>query len=264
MSKLFHLTRHKLVNILNLFFEHHVYTCRRGLTRGLKRQGGLGFTPQFRCLTQEEQFLAKLEFEKLTVYDVGAFTGLLTIFFARSVGPYGLVIAFEPNPYLCKIIRRNTFLNEFKNVHVIEKAVGKNSEDAVLAFPTWMKGVGSIRDSEVNRISSIAGARTLTVRVASLDKLVGSGELPKPDFVKIDTQGFELDVLRGMNNIIYQFKPRLFVEIHAIGARWKTELEELIHFLLSAGYSIFHVESNSSVNEENCGIVREDEHLYCH
>src|SRR5512132_3013388 len=70
------------------------YTCRRGLMRGLKRRGGLGFVPGG-TPTPEEEFLRSLDLKEKTVFDIGGFHGLMTVFFASRAKQ---VITYEPLP----------------------------------------------------------------------------------------------------------------------------------------------------------------------
>jgi len=76
-------------------------------------------------MTEEEKFLANIDLKGQTVFDVGAFTGLFTMFFARAVGKNGKVVAFEPNPSLCNKIKENSLLNNFGNVEVKQVAIGR-------------------------------------------------------------------------------------------------------------------------------------------
>lgn len=95
------------VRILQSFLAGHTYTVRNGLAKGLNRRGGLGFIPQIRSMSSEEIFLLGLDFNGRTVYDVGGYEGIYTIFFARAVGENGKVITYEPNPINQDRIRMN-------------------------------------------------------------------------------------------------------------------------------------------------------------
>ena len=102
------------------------------------------------------------------------------------------------------------------------------------------------------------------MKVDSLDHQIATGNLPKPYFIKIDVQGVELDVLLRMSKTTQKHKPKLLVEIHAIDIHWKTgNLQRVLEFLIANGYSIYHIESEKTVNYSNAQIVNQDEHLYC-
>ena len=80
-------------------FQNITYTVRHGLIQGMKRKGGLGFLPAAILpkshTSAEEEFLRGLDIAGKVVYDIGAFQGMMTLFFARKAAA---VIAFEPHP----------------------------------------------------------------------------------------------------------------------------------------------------------------------
>ena len=259
------LTRFRLYSIVSHFFENHVYTDRYGLVKGLKRKGGLGFIPKIMEMTEEEKFLVDLDLKGQTVFDVGAFIGLFTMFFARVVGKDGKVVAFEPNPSLCNKIKENLLLNNFGNVEVKQLALGREKKREILAFPSMIPGVGSIEEHEKVRILQQKRARTVEIEVDTVDNLVTAKKIPRPDFVKIDVQGAELDVLIGMSNALKMCKPKILVEVHSIPyINWRIKnLQRIVKFLMENGYLLYHVESGRAVNSSNAHIIKADEHLWC-
>jgi len=72
--------------LLHFCFKNITYTVRNGLAKGLKRRGGLGFVPQVSPLMQEEKFLINLNLANQTVYDIGGYIGVTTLFFSKAVG----------------------------------------------------------------------------------------------------------------------------------------------------------------------------------
>ncbi len=113
-----------VISTLQPLVAQRIYTVRHGLARGLRRRGGLGFVPQLAALSTEERFLQQLTFDGETVYDVGGYEGIFTLFFARRVGPRGHVVTFEPNPRNFARIVENVRLNGFTHVQVRQVAVG--------------------------------------------------------------------------------------------------------------------------------------------
>ncbi|MEM2522671.1 MAG: FkbM family methyltransferase [Candidatus Bathyarchaeia archaeon] len=264
LERMYDLIRFHLYSMISHYFENQVYTVRCGLLKGLKRKGGLGFIPIMK-MTEEEKFLANLKLEGQTVFDVGAFTGLFTMFFARAVGKNGKVIAFEPNPSLCVRIKENLLLNKFDNVKIMQLALGREKKKEVLAFPSMIPGVGSIEEHEKARILKQRSARTIEVDVDTIDNLIAAEKVPTPDFIKIDVQGAELDVLIGASNTIKRCKPKLLIEVHSIPyINWKNKnLQRIVDFLTEKGYSLHHVESGKKINSDTIHTIKADEHLYC-
>jgi hypothetical protein len=110
---------HRLVAWISVhLFDNITYTVRRGLLKGMRRKGGLGWVPALLSpdvLTAEQEFWRTLNLTGMNVYDVGAFHGLLTFFFASRAKA---VVCFEPNNANHKRLMENLKLNRFSNVEV--------------------------------------------------------------------------------------------------------------------------------------------------
>jgi FkbM family methyltransferase len=241
------------------------YRARHGLARGLKQVGGVGLLlPARGAPTAEEEFLQRLVLDGMTVYDIGAFEGILTMFFATRTGPTGRVIAFEPHPENCARIRTNLELNGFSQVSVRNAAVSEAAGSLELAGPPGGGGRSTGVD-EIQRLYRSAGQdlEAITVAVVSIDDETSNGSLPDPDFVKIDVEGMEYHVLRGMAATISRRKPRLFVEIHGAGLEAKqANALRVVELLIGHGYSLHHVESGRPVDLATSKHAREG-HLFC-
>ena len=94
--------KHRLIAWVSMhLFDSATYTVRHGLLKGMKRKGGLGWIPAMfssGVITAEQQFWSGLNLTGMTVYDVGAFQGLLTLFFASRAKSGGLFRAQYPKP----------------------------------------------------------------------------------------------------------------------------------------------------------------------
>lgn len=156
------------------------------------------------------------------VWDVGANVGLYTSLFADAVGASGTVVAFEPSPG-CR-----PALLEIKTVHpnVTALEVALTDYDGSAAFDT------SRGETDVNNHVRSDGA--IKVRAARADTLQITSQVPKPDIVKIDVEGFECEVLAGFGDSVTS--PRaFFIEVH-FGkladrglAAYPTRLSALLH-----------------------------------
>ncbi|HEV2435947.1 MAG TPA: FkbM family methyltransferase [Verrucomicrobiae bacterium] len=125
----------------------------------------------------------------MTVMDVGANVGLLTRQFCRQVGPNGRVFAFEPDPLTFQFLEFNT--RSFKNKELTQCAVSANHEPALLHL-NFGSGMG-------NSLLNKSHAReSVPVNCISLDEFLKQRGNPVVDIIKIDVEGAELSVLRGM------------------------------------------------------------------
>lgn len=140
------------------------------------------------------------------VLDIGANIGYFTLLFARAVGSSGLVYAFEPDPTNFKLLQKNIETNGYANVKAFNYAVSDSIRKGFLYLNDYNAGDGRIFGSENDR-------KAVPIEIISLDEKFP--EL-RPNFVKIDTQGAEIGILKGMKNII-KFVPVLSIEYWPYG-----------------------------------------------
>lgn len=143
------------------------------------------------------------------VYDVGAHVGYFTAIASLRAGPHGQVVAFEPRPVNVALLRRHVRVNDLENVTIVDAGVGRSS-----GMTRFEEGTGS----GTGRISA-TGQRS--VKVVRLDDVASEGRFPEPDFIKIDVEGGELDVLEGARRLLSSVRPRLLLGIHGPEMRQK-------------------------------------------
>lgn len=248
--------RDEIVTRLEKLTKNKVYTARAGIVKGLKRRGGLGFIPKWSRLPVDERFLQDLSLHGQVVYDVGGFVGLMTIFFARAVGPTGKVVTFEPNPKNYSRADDHVTLNGFNNVTLIDKGVGEKAEALTFVASDTFPARGSAAPRLQKQHQNQAGSTTFTIDVDTLDNHIVTYHLPPPDFIKIDVEGLELAVLHGMVQTINQHKPKLFIELHGVTN------ETVAVTLLEHGYQVYQVRDGIDITHENLHQARR--FLYAH
>jgi FkbM family methyltransferase len=171
------------------------------------------------------------------LYDVGANIGFFVLIGARLVGPGGRVVAFEPVTENVAAIRSNAELNELANIDVVERAAG-----AARGLERLLR-VEDLSWSRLESRGSHPGTlESVEVEVVPIDELVRSGELPPPTVVKIDVEGSEVDVLRGMAETIEQHRPAIVCELHETAV----EFAELME---AHGYTLENLEGKGPVRE---------------
>jgi FkbM family methyltransferase len=149
--------------------------------------------------------------------DVGANVGYFTLLASRLVGPAGRVYAFEPAPLAYAALAANLGRNDAVNVTAERVAVGAEEGTAVLHEATEGSNRGA---SSLRRVPEASlGARErvdVSVDVRPLAALLRDGDLPRLRLVKIDVEGYEGEVLRGLDPIFERgFRPAVIVEVHA-------------------------------------------------
>ena len=138
-----------------------------------------------------ELFKEKIRKDDLVI-DIGAHVGYFTCLAASLVGEYGEVIAFEPSSENYELLRKNIQINGFGDrVKCFNSALGSISDIKELHLSKDNTGGHSLRAELVPNINNGASE---SVNVISLYTFLG----PKPiSFIKIDVQGYELEVLKG-------------------------------------------------------------------
>jgi FkbM family methyltransferase len=143
-----------------------------------------------------------------TFFDIGANVGFFTLIAARLVGPSGKVFAFEPVPANAAAVRRNAALNHFAHIQVIEAAVGDSPGEIELILTRHPGGASIIHDTPSPDITG-----RIRVPMVQIDALVKAGRVPVPTTVKIDVEGAEPAVLRGMEQTARAHHPTIICEL---------------------------------------------------
>jgi FkbM family methyltransferase len=258
--------KHRMIAwISSHLFDHITYTVQHGLLKGMKRRGGLGWLPSAftsSAVTPEERFWRDLDLRGKTVYDIGAFHGMLTLFFAARAKS---VVSFEPNTRNRARLLENLRVNNIQNVQVRDKGVGSRRESRQMASVALTPGAASIDERAIESFGK-SGVATLTeeVSIVTLDEEIPEQNLPRPEFIKIDIEGWELEALRGARNTLEACRPALFLEMHGSTMREKKrKVGEIVNFLWDAGYrEILHVESGTRISPDNSETAARG-HLYC-
>ena len=150
--------------------------------------------------------------------DVGAHIGKYTITVAKILKD-GLVLAFEPNPNNYRILLKNVKLNRLKNVIALKLAAWKS--------PTVLKLYLSEKGG--NHSLKVPHEDFVYVYGKPIDEVVNELGLNRIDWVKIDVEGAELEVVKGLRRTIKKFRPQIIIE---------AEEESVLKFLKQMNYTI--------------------------
>lgn len=138
-----------------------------------------------------------------TVIDGGAFWGTFSVLASKLVGPEGKVIAFEPDPVIANILRKNAEVNKATNVEVIEK--GLWSEETVLHFEHG-KELGSKFIPGANDSPGL-----IKVPVTTIDAVMKDRQVKNKLFIKMNIEGSEIEAIKGAANTIRKYSPHFVI-----------------------------------------------------
>ena len=174
--------------------------------------------------------------EGATVLDVGGHIGYVATYLASLVGPDGRVFVFEPGSNNLPYLRHNT--REKANVTVVEKAAGNRNQRRVFYLEgltgqnnSFLTDFDVLETNKARAFATGAEVKKEVVDVVSLDDFCRQ-EAVRPDFIKIDVEGFELEALRGASSLLREARPMLMVEIQAAH-------EEVLRLARWHGYLMF-------------------------
>jgi FkbM family methyltransferase len=140
-----------------------------------------------------------------SIIDIGANNGSFAVDFAHLVGDKGNVYSFEPQRIVYYQLCGNVFMNGIDNVYCYNLAIGNSDTDIQVQKPNYFQN-GNVNFGDV-KVGKVQGD-SVSVEQRRLDYFDFNDVI----FIKIDVQGYELNVIKGAENTIRKHRPYLFVE----------------------------------------------------
>ena len=198
--------------------DHYQYFCRIGMGDFLPGHEShiVGrFTPK----------------EGDTVIDIGAHIGRYTITSSKQVGNTGKVVAIEADPDNFQLLKRNIVLNNLTNVLSLNYAV--------FSTRTRMKLYEQSASAKYNSVMLARAAKTknyVEVNADTLDSILKQNGINQVNWIKIDVEGAEFEVLKGSTKTLSGENVFLFMEIHNIAD--PSHYGNIVDFLKRHNYEI--------------------------
>src|SRR5262245_53137335 len=177
------------------------------VVRGKNRpgQGGRGIYIYRDAIEPELEHLEELLGRTGVFIDVGANTGIYSLKAAKHFGEHGVVLAIEPFPEVVAVLQQNVLLNRFSNVRVRSLCVAGETGLRTL----WLNRGRPSYFSVTHREGAAPG---LAVQSVSLDQLVAREQLARLDYLKIDAEGAEREIVAGGGRPIERHRPIIQAE----------------------------------------------------
>jgi FkbM family methyltransferase len=176
--------------------------------------------------------------------DIGAHSGDSTIPIALAVGKSGCVLALEPNRYVFPVLKKNSELNTAKTT-IIPLMFAATPEDAEMEFQYSDSGFcNGGRFQGMSRWTH-GHAFRLKVQGRNLHAFLRKEYpelLPRIRFIKMDTEGYESEVVRSLDSLLKECKPFLKVEVYR--KLDDTQRRELFRLIAAHGYAIHKITDN--------------------
>lgn len=171
----------------------------------------------------------------MVFFDVGAHFGYFSLLAAWLVGETGRVDAFEPTPSTFEILTAN--LGGRPNVKLNNLALFR--EESTLSLADYGITYAAHNTLGEGKLDSGTKAkltpRQVTVRATSLDRYVSDTGV-RPGFVKIDAEGAELEILKGMERVLAEARPAVTLEVGDAADAAGSGSRQLVDYLAARGY----------------------------
>jgi FkbM family methyltransferase len=233
-----------IVKKLIIFFygkDKKERTILRGVCKGYKINASIIDSFSIIFGKNEEHLrsiIKKYVKENESVIEIGSNIGSFTMAFSKTVGPKGRVFAFEAIPETAQNLSLNLKINNIQNVTLFNKAASDKAELLTFRIPDHGKNHSMASSQWHKNDDSVQIINVEAVAIDDVDEI----SMYKPSFVKIDVEGGEAFVLRGMSKLIKECRPVIFVECSELGRQYAWE------FLISQKYKCFNAITNKEIN----------------
>lgn len=171
-----------------------------------------------------------------TIVDVGANIGLYALA-AATANPQAKVYAFEPENSARRCLARGRRINDRGNLQVYDFAIGGEDDKELQLTKKGRSGHFVSRAPQGVESASIIRRGAQAIRARSLASMIEEGVLPEPELIKVDVEGYEGGVLRGLVQALRTARPVIFVEVHPrLLKRYGDSVDELSKILGQVEY----------------------------
>lgn len=186
---------------------------------------------------------------KMIFFDIGAHFGYFTMLASRIVGRKGRVYSFEPTKSTYKILSSNS--RSLDNIYLNNLAVSSKSGSVV--FNDWGTEFSAFNSFYQPRLESRIREKLMLsqyeIQTINLDEYIYRNHV-KPDFIKIDAESAEYDILLGMSQILKEIRPIITLEVGDMDLPGVITSRELVIHLINKGYQAYEYNGESIVRHE--------------
>ncbi|MGH7243329.1 MAG: FkbM family methyltransferase [Phycisphaerales bacterium] len=176
----------------------------------------------------------------MTFFDVGSHFGYFSLLAADLVGPSGSIHAFDPTPSTFEMLRKN--VGHLKNVTLVNAAgFSRNTKLDFTDFGVEYSAYNSLSSGKIafDKSRPQPTPRHFEVEAFTIDSYIERTGA-KPDLLKIDAEGAELEILKGMERTLTEIKPIVTLEMGDVGAAKGTRSSRpVVDHILARGYKGF-------------------------
>ncbi|MBE9219658.1 FkbM family methyltransferase [Dolichospermum flos-aquae] len=181
-----------------------------------------------------------------TYVDVGTHVGYHTLIARQLIGDQGLVVAVEPQPYNCHKILRNWIANKYENLQLRVAAAGNQDQYISLYAQSASDSARlSVKPNNINDLSQV-----FYVPMITLETLFKELKLTRVKLLKIDVEGFELEVIHGILNKL-DIVENILIEILTPFDKFSSREKEIFSLLKSHSFELRTILNTSLEDVQN-------------
>jgi FkbM family methyltransferase len=182
------------------------------------------------------------------VLDIGGNVGQYAVLFASLVGSAGKVVTFEPDPSHREILRRNLALNRFDSMVRVEALALSDSRGSHLFF-SRKDQMSSLVKSGLGTNAASPDVFEHVVETERLDDYLETNGLGFPQWVKLDTEGAEINILRGAQKLLNS-KATIVCELHPYTwDEFETSYEELVTLIKASDRKMNYLDEQYRIED---------------
>jgi FkbM family methyltransferase len=182
-----------------------------------------------------------------TVLDIGGHNGQYAVLFSSLVGPTGKIVTFEPDATAISILRKNLSLNSFCENVVVEDIALSDKSGTHTFFSRGGDSMSSLARSGLGTNSNGSDVMESTVATMRLDDYLSVNDMGYPQWIKLDTEGAEIVILRGARNLL-KSGTTVLCELHPyVWNDFGTTFDELLEIVRECGRSIKYLDSELKI-----------------
>jgi FkbM family methyltransferase len=227
-----------------------------GIHRRLNGMIDISLGARFRTISEQYEpqafrIMGKILKAGSFAVDVGANIGLYTLAMGKLVGPTGKVVSFEPASESYQALLEHVCRNSLAKIVEAHMLVVGNKAGNCNFTDDGVLGTNRVGDS----VSQGIIAKIVKRRLVTLDQII-YGDGPLPDLIKIDVEGYEMDVLEGSQKILTQKRCPILCELHP--GYWRGMNlcpDDLIRLSEKLGYGLFELTGGSVLDFDQRKVI---------
>jgi FkbM family methyltransferase len=172
---------------------------------------------------------------KVNIVDIGANVGLYSLY-AKHL-PNSQFYSYEPFKFTYDLLNDNIKLNNIKNVNTYNIGLGNQKGKTILNVCLSHDGLNTMGENPL-RFNDI---NPIEVEIDTLDNIFYNNNI-KVDFIKIDTEGYEYNILKGGEKTIKTYKPIIQLEYHETNMKQcNVKIDDLNNYIIELGYNKYNL-----------------------